>query len=166
MKKLTIIISTIAIVLFTSCTKEKVIKNNPAPVILGTFSINDKTYNIDKSVTLPTIDSITSIGANFTAFSGVNHYGVIYREHSNDEIFGNKSDIQHHIFIDDSNIYHDGYITRDTTKKPPFIESDKSNLTTIRNADNTYTVLGSMIMYKNFDSTKKVAVYVKFTTSK
>ena len=165
MKKLSILLA-FGILFFTSCTKEKVIQNNPTPVILGTFSINDKTYNIDKSVTLPTMDSITSVGANFTAFSGVNHYGVIYREHSNDKIFGNKTDIQHQIFIDDSNIYNDGYITRDTTKKPPFVESDKSNITTIRNADNTYTVLGSMIMYKNFDSTKKIAVYVNFTTSK
>jgi hypothetical protein len=166
MKKLLIITTSIAILSLTSCTKEKVIQNNPTPVILGTFSINDKTYNIDKSVTLPTMDSITSVGANFTAFSGVNHYSVIYREHSNDKIFGNKTDVQHHIFIDDSTIYYDGYITRDTTKKPPFIESDKLNITTIRNADNTYRVLGSMIMYKNFDSTKKVAVYVDFTTSK
>ena len=163
MKKLSII-TAFTILALTSCTKEKVIQNNPAPVILGTFSINNKTYNIDKSVTLPTIDSITSVGANFTAFSGVNHYSVIYREHSNDKIFGNNTDIQHHIFINDSTIYHDCYI--DTTKKPPFIESDKLNITTIRNTDNTYRVLGSMIMYKNFDSTKKVAVYVKFTTSK
>ena len=56
--------------------------------------------------------------------------------------------------------YSDGYKSKNNLK--PFVYSDKSKIKTTKNSNDTYTVKGSIYMYENQDSSKRVLVSTDF----
>jgi hypothetical protein len=149
MKKLTLLLA-FGILALTSCTKEDSVPNGSTPAS-GTFSVNGKVYKTDRSFIITNQVSM---------YSGGNVFSVVY---------GNDTTLFYNVVINESNgmgnvgkIYYGYYISKNPLKF--YAYSDKSNIKTTKNANGTYTVKGTIYMYEDFDSTKRVTVGANFTT--
>jgi hypothetical protein len=151
MKKLTILLA-FAILAFTSCTKDNLVSNGSTPAS-GTFSIDNVVYNIERTyivnnfinAEMGDINKVVEINVTYTNDSTSDYSADIVKS-------GGSSSI----------IYYNSYYR--STNNSKIVKSDKSNIKTTKNANGSYTVKGTIYMYENSDSTKRVTVGANFTT--
>jgi hypothetical protein len=60
-------------------------------------------------------------------------------------------------------LFYDQYKNQDVLNNP-IVYSDRSKIKCIKNSNGTYTVEGTIYMYEDSDSTKRVTVGANFTT--
>jgi hypothetical protein len=161
MKKITLI--TVLITVLISCSKDTSISNGTVPKS-GTFSIDNSNYKVEniyvsKLIQLNTIGITAYSVSNFSLSTNYEQFNCLYTNDSNCSysvglIRPNTSNS----FI----MYTDYYKSKITLK--PFVYSDKSKIKCIKNSNDTYTVKGTIYMYEDSDSTKRVTVGANFKT--
>ena len=148
MKKITLL--TVLITVLISCSKDNSISNGTVPKS-GTFSIDNTVYNIER----------TYIINNYinAEMGDINKLVEIHIFYSNDST----SNYSANIFKSggNSSMYTSYYFNKNSSN---IINSDKSKIKCIKNSNDTYTVKGTIYMYEDSDSTKRVTVGVNFIT--